>query len=481
MIDGQATTCNGSCFCSSKKGFLSDSRPQRSEDGRSEKIPFETLHKLTPESGGKNGSLTPSENGLLDPPQNGPKSLLVHITKSIHTFKGVIDQKTGEIQLFRLNERTREFCPVPFPDEALFERYKLQKIAREILQNAPHPRGEKSRWRTVFCLRHLRSEMEHVAVMLSKEFNKAHYKNLIACGSTWTCPCCAAKVSEGRKGEVETAANAHMASGGFLYMITLTFRHSREDSLIELLGTSQSTRGFKRALHLLRNSRGYKKFCEVLDLMGFIRVLEVTFSLANGWHPHGHELWFCTRKLTEAEIRWFKNELFALWYEACLKAGLALPNREYGVDIVRAHSPADYFQKWGREQKWGVGAELTRSHIKKSRDRKGLTPFDFLRLIVEGHERSDYYSKRFIEYATAFFGARQCFWSPGLKNAFGIGELSDEEIAEQENDRAQLVTTIHKELWKKGLKLPYDFRPTILRLAETGGKEAIDRMLSGLL
>jgi hypothetical protein len=444
MLDGQIQTCNRHDFADVEKGFFCESRPQLGEDGRSEKSP------------------------------------LVHITESVGTFKDVIDQKTGEIQRFRLNERTREYCPVSFSEDALFERFKLQKIAREILENAPHPRGEKSRWRTVFCLRHLRKDVNQVAVMLSREFNKAHYKNLIVCGSPWSCPCCAVKISEGRKAEIEVAADIHMAAGGFLYMLTYTFSHSIQDSLVELLGTRQGRRGLTFALKRFRDSHRYRKLCESVGFIGLIRNLEVTDSWANGWHPHIHELWFCSRQLTEVELRSFKNQLFDLWYQACLKACLSLPNRKHGVDIVRAFSPADYLQKVGREQKWGVGAELTRSHTKKSRDRKGLTPFDFLRLIAEGHEHSDYYAKRFVEYVTAFFGARQCFWSPGLKKAFGIGEMSDEQLAVQENDRAQLVSLIDKEVWKKGLKLPYDFRPVILRLAETGGKEAIERFLSSL-
>lgn len=473
MLDGKTQTCNRSEVLGLKKGFLSEACPQLYEDGGSEKTPEEISQKIPPKSG--------HQNGLFEPFEKGSKSLLVHITESASAFRGVIDQKTVEIQRFSLNECTREYCPVSFPEEALFQRFKLQKIAREILEKATHPRGQKSRWRTVFCLRHLRKDINQVAVMLSKEFNKAHYKNLIVCGSPWPCPCCAVKIGEGRKHEIEVAADIHMAAGGILYMMTYTFSHSRQDSLVELLGSRQGRRGLVKALYRFRGSRAYKKLCASVGFIGLIRSLEVTDSLANGWHPHVHELWFCSRQLTELELRNFKNQLFELWHQACFKSGLALPNRKHGVDIVRAFSPADYLQKVGREQKWGVGAELTRSHTKKSRDRKGLTPFDFLRLIADGHEHSDYYAKRFVEYVTAFFGARQCFWSPGLKKAFGIGELSDEQLAEQEDDRAHLVATIDKEVWKKVLKLPYDVRPEILRLAETGGKEAVERMLSELM
>lgn len=105
----------------------------------------------------------------------------------------------------------------------------------------------------------------------------------------------------------------------------------------------------------------------------------------------------------------------------------------------------------------------------------------FLRFISEGHERSDYYANRFIEYATAFLGARQCVWSRGLKQVFGIGEVSDEEIAAREDDGAQLIATIDPEMWCKVLKQPLDQRAELLRAAETSGRLAVEKMLSELL
>jgi hypothetical protein len=457
MIDGQTQTCNrstfcgqthtgnGTDFCGVEKGFLSDSRPQLGEDGRSEKSP------------------------------------LVHITKSIHLFKDVIDYKTGEIQRFRLNENTREYYPVDFPENALFERYHLQNSARKILEKAPHPRGENRRWRMIYCLRHLRKMASHVSVMLSEEFWKAHYKNLTVCSSVWTCSLCAAKITAGRSQEIEVATDVHMGAGGVLYMITYTSSHSRQDSILELLGSSNQVFGLRGALRRLKNSKGYKKLCEAYGLIGLIRSLEVTQGFANGWHPHVHELWFCARKLTDSEFREFKRRQFDLWREACLQSGVALPNRKYGVDVVRAFSPAEYLQKFGREQNWGTGAELTRSHIKQSRDRKGRTPFDLLRIANEKQDYSGYEAKLFAEYATAFYGARQCLWSRGLKQLFGIGEMSDEEIAEREDDKSRIIANIDRETWSKVLRLPYDGRAAILRLAETGGREAVERFLKGVI
>lgn len=471
MLDGQTQTCNRSEVLRLKKGFLSEARSQLCEDGGSEKIPEEISQP--PQKPGH-------QNGLFEPSEKGSKSLLVHTSKSAAALKGLIDQETFEIQWFKLNERSREYCPVELPENLIFERFKLQNAARQILQSAPYPRGPNSRWQVTFCLRCLMQMAPHVAVMLSKKFGKAHYKNLRTCGSVWTCPCCAAKISSRRADEIGIAGDVHVDAGGFLYMVTYTFSHSRQDLLVGLLGNRESRRGLLGALYRFRYSRAYKKLCASYGLVGFIRALEVTKSYANGWHPHVHELLFLTRALSESELRTFKNKLFDLWHQACFRAGLALPNRKYGVDVVRAHSPAEYLQKIGREQKWGAGAELTRSHVKRSRDCKGMTPFDLLRIADEKQDYTGYEAKSFIEYATAFFGARQCVWSRGLKQAFGIGEVSDEEIAAREDDEAQLIATIEPEMWRKVLKLPYDARPSILRLAETGGKEAVEQFLVDL-
>lgn len=107
-----------------------------------------------------------------------------------------------------------------------------------------------------------------------------------------------------------------------------------------------------------------------------------------------------------------------------------------------------------------------------------MTPFDLLRVASENQDFSGYEAKSFIEYATAFYGARQCVWSRGLKQVFGIGELSDEEIVACEDDKAQLIMTIESELWRKVIKTDPNNRAVMLRVAETGGRLALERFLS---
>lgn len=400
---------------------------------------------------------------------------LLHNTKSIYKNQVTIDEKTGEIHTFTLNHKRGEFVLDSDPEQARFNRYRLQNVSRSVLGDTETPRG--GQFRVLKCIRVRLAD--DVRVLMSEEHKRAHYSNLMICGSVWTCPVCAAKISERRKKEIEAAANVHTESGGQLLMVTLTFSHGRLDKVADLLGEAQKT-GLRGALQRWRSSRTYKRVIEEMGFIGLVRNLEVTWGSQNGWHPHLHELWLVDKHLSASKLARLKAELFDAWLSACRQSGLPSPNRQRGVHIVRAKSPAEYLQKWGREERWGVSSELAKSHIKTSSNPKGFTPFDLLRAIDEGSPQSDFYASIFRDYAKAFFGARQCYWTPGLKAAFGIDDLSDEALAERQDDDAVEVCTITSEQWKTVLEQRFDVRATILRLAETGGSEAVDLFLSGL-
>lgn len=414
--------------------------------------------------------------GCALPPSSGVAAgALLHNTKSIHKIRTVVDEKTGEIQEFRLNPKRNEYVLETDPETTRFNRYRLQNVSRSVLGDTETPRG--GQFRVLKCVRTRLAD--DVRVFVSDEHKRAHYANLMICGSVWTCPVCAAKISERRKKEIEAAANVHTEAGGFLLMVTLTFSHDRFDKLPDLLGSDQRS-GLRGALQRFRNSRGYKAVSEEMQLLGLVRNLEVTWGAQNGWHPHVHELWLINRKLGPRLLAQLRDRLFAAWHSACLHAGLPLPNRKRGVHIVVARSPAEYLQKWGREERWGISSELAKSHTKKSSNPKGFTPFDLLRAIDDGSPKSEFYASIFRDYAKAFFGARQCFWTRGLKALFGIADLSDEQLAEIQEDDAKEICSITAEQWRLVLEQKTDVRVTILRLAETGGSESVSLFLDSL-
>lgn len=397
----------------------------------------------------------------------GGEAALGNLTKSTGHFRDVIDEKTGEIQRFSLDSKRREWVAVSAHTEAdeLREvraaRFALHRAARYALRGQQTPRAKD--WRVVSCA--WRRTAGQVSVYKTRDASRAHFKGLMLCGSVWTCPACAAKISEHRKAEVLAAAETVRAQGGAVMMLTLTFAHTRNDDVAKLV------KCLREALGKLRDHRAYKGLLRYVGFRGLIRALEVTHSDANGWHPHIHELWFLKGAgLTDAQLRVVRRELFNVWEVACVKAGLGKPNRKHGIRFEPAQV-ANYVAKWGIE------SELTKAHIKRGRG-GSATPFDLLRGFAEGDERA---GALFRSFATAFYGARQLFWSRGLKAELAVPDVDDQSIVESDDAESDLVGQISAQEWRAVLRQPYEARAVVLDLAERGGREAMREYVRGLL
>ena len=377
------------------------------------------------------------------------------------------------IQRFTLDNERREYVEV-ISDEARQitsrqARFSAQSSAARLLHGVPNPRAAKydvldnkgespAQWRVTGCSR--RKIAEEVSVLHSPSIKKAHFGNLMICGSVWTCPVCSAKVSEARKQEIKVASDLHCAAGGYMYMVSLTFSHQRNDVISSMLGK------FSQARTWMRAHRDFKEMRRGLGFVGDIRALEVTYGDKNGWHPHEHGLWLVADVLTDSQLRTMMKTIFKLWHKACGKFGLGLPNRKRGVNIKKAISAADYMAKTGREQTWGVSSELSKQHVKTGKA-NGMTPFDLLRSYEAGNKQ---HGALFIEYANAFFGKQQIRWSKGLKAIFGIAIIEDQELAEQViSEDAAVIFSITAYEWRVILHQPYDVRAQVLLLAEIGG------------
>lgn len=397
-------------------------------------------------------------------------------TESRAGFTTVLDEKTGEIQRLTVHPRSRQLVaetPAEFASiNARAARLGAQSSAGRLLANEVTPRG--TQWRVSGCIR--RKVGAEVAVMYSPSHKKAHFGGLMVCGSVWTCPPCAAKVSERRKLEVVQATDLHKAQGGGLYMVTLTTSHKRTDDLGDWLSR------FSDARARMRRQRAYRELVQRMGHLGNVRALEVTYGDANGWHPHEHSLWLTDKPLSDTRLRQLRSELFLLWRRACLAAGLPLPNRARGVNVIVMESAAEYVAKFGREPRWGVGSEMAKQHSKVGHA-KSLTPFDLLRFYHEGSSDGSHkrFGALFVIFAKAFFGKRQIIWSDGLKELFGIKQVSDEQIAEDESDDAAELVRISAAQWRCILHQRIDVRQVILERAESGGHDAVVDYVNSLM
>jgi hypothetical protein len=80
-----------------------------------------------------------------------------------------------------------------------------------------------------------------------------------------------------------------------------------------------------------------------------------------------------------------------------------------------------------------------------------------------------------MEYAKAFKGKRQIFWSHGLKKKVNIEDIDDLKLAEREDDPAVILASLNSYAWQ--VILDHDFRAGILALAEIQGIEGVDSWL----
>ena len=334
---------------------------------------------------------------------------------------------------------------------ARFERFALQSAARKLLPDS----------RTAKCLR-LRQKGRDIQVLQSKEHKTCSYKGLQTCGSVWACPVCAAKISERRRVELKAAIDRHLGNGGGVYLLTLTNPHHFGDQLADLLA------GQAKALYYFNSDRASRKVFASMGCIGQIRALETTHGrlrrVNNGWHPHYHIVLFAASALDLAALQ---LDLAARWISSCTKAGLKAPSIEHGLRLDPGEFAADYAAKWGLDH------EMTKGHIKKAKD--GESPFDLLRAYLANGDKQA--GALFHQFAETFKGKRQLFWSPGLKKRFQIGEMTDEELANQQDDKALLLGTITVDQWRYILKK--EARSLVLELAEQGW-EAVSRFLASV-
>lgn len=318
-------------------------------------------------------------------------------------------------------------------------------------------------FRTVDC-RH--SSHGSVQVNYARQHRAAHYSGLVTCGSVWACPICAAKIQERRRGEIDQAIAWAAREGLQPIMVTFTFPHRSFDALADLLQRQA------RAFPLLRQTARWRKLKVSMGYRGLIRSLEVTHG-QNGWHPHTHELWFVDPSVTVT----IKATIAELWLRACTTAGLVTADTDtaaflrHSVDVRLDATAGQYLAKQDDSRSWGMSHEIAKASSKAGRA-KGVHPHHFL--VRNGPGDAD----RFVEYVQGMKGRRQLFWSHGLKDLAQVDEASDEEVAAEQREPADVLGRLSPEAWKavRGV----DARAELLDAAETGGWPAVVVLLRSI-
>lgn len=342
--------------------------------------------------------------------------------------------------------------------EAVATSYLLRSAARKLLSRfrwIKESGTEVPAYRVVRCGVGVVDQKKGVEVYRALQHKRAHFGGIVQCGSVWHCPVCARKIAVRRRAELVVATNRMNEAGGVCGLLTCTVPHAASDSCGEVLDRLQ------RLFDRLNAGKSAKLFRERYSVAGQIRALEFTKGM-NGWHPHVHSLLFCERPVVWTEVG---DSLWSRWASAAMKEyGWSLPR--LALDVRGGNAAGEYVGKWGLEY------EVAGGSLKSARG-DSFTPFGLLGQYSDGDRSA---GESWVEYATAVSrmgenrieSTRQLVWSRGLKARFAIEELSDEQIAEAQEEPAVLLGSLSFDQWLKVLGQPFDARVVLLQIASVG-------------
>lgn len=308
------------------------------------------------------------------------------------------------------------------------------------------------------------------APVVGVRFSPGHgagFSGLVTCGSVWSCPVCSAKVLARRSLELGAALLTWETSGGRMVMITLTQAHHRGHRLaVELDAQAAAWKSISR-------SSGWAKWRRRLGSPGFVKVPEITYGLANGWHAHQHAVLLVDGAVDAETVEAFGDWLIAKWTRLLVAAGMP-GARSIGQDVhlVEAlEAVADLGSYLVKSTAYGaaesLGRELFGSWSKNARGVHSTEPA--WRLAEEFGETGDAeLLDLWLEYERSTKGRRQVAWSRGLRELLDVGqEMTDEQIADEVAGDEDLVQ-ITPAGWETAWRSP---APTCLILAalEDGG------------
>jgi len=289
------------------------------------------------------------------------------------------------------------------------------------------------------CRHHAHGELVELRRRDVVAGSRAHFSQLITCGLAWTCPMCGPKIAAERATDIALAITQHYARGGQVALLTLTLRHTRAQSLVELLD------GLTVAWTAQRQGKVPKRLWKALSC-GWIKRLEVTVG-PNGWHPHLHVLVFLEPATTVTQLDELAAAVTRTWEGSLVRSGLGTIDPEHGVtckllDLATAHEKvAEYVAK-------SAALELASPGTKTARRHGSRTPLQLLADLARDGFAEDH--ARWREYESAMKGKNQIRWSQGLRAQLlpDVDELTDQEAADSTDGASRLLGALDRNTWK---------------------------------
>lgn len=358
------------------------------------------------------------------------------------------------------------------------------------------------------------------------------YGGIATCSRAWACPVCAAKIGARRATEITDVLSAHAkdnghGSPGGAALLTLTVRHDASQPLAVVWSGVQS------AWYAVTSTASWTRERDRWGIRGYIRATEVTHG-QHGWHVHCHTILLTRNKmLGEDALAALGARLYSRWSRGAQRAGLKAPSPRHGIDLRVMDTDdaavlAEYLAKLGdradaelrqaadaaaRAAASGLASEAALGALKQAKN-GNRTPMQILGQIVGTLEsivgcslgqyahRKENQGKPFRELADGLIekappeirkilrrdlrlwhewevgsqGRRALIWSQGLRDAMGVTEKSDEEIA-AEDEAGEVIASLKSGDYRWLSKNAPLALGAVLDGAEESGRTGIDLAL----
>jgi hypothetical protein len=263
---------------------------------------------------------------------------------------------------------------------------------------------------------------------------KATILHVATCKSPWACPVCAPRIAAARAESLGPQLQKMKEAGGTNWLVTLTLSHNRDTKLADSLD------GIRKAWAAVTNGKAWKNARES-GRIEYARGYDVTWSPANGWHPHLHLAVFISaeNKNPESTVRWivdrWKSALEARGYSCSMAAQDFQKTDDVAQAAAYAVTPAAVYETLSMATKRARGKGA------------GATPFEILSIAagqkIELPFRLSAGQALLLwrEYVASTKGRRQAITSRGL-------HLVADEDAEETGDFKE-IALMDKEVLKE--------------------------------
>lgn len=277
---------------------------------------------------------------------------------------------------------------------------------------------------------------------------------LQSCGSVWSCPVCARKISARRGQDVGGVLSAVQDANGSAAMVTLTMRH-RKGMRLSVLWAALSA-----AWAAATSGGAWQREKEQFGVLGWLRTVEATHG-ENGWHIHVHAVMAFDSPMSAEMMEQLGIRMFNRWARALARKKLSAVAESGGLDVRPVAMTADSVERIG-EYMSKIAYEVTSPSTKDGRY-GNRSPFAILRDALATSLADD--AELWLEWEKASHGKRQLTWSQGLRDWARLGrEQTDEEIVAEDHGGRDLFV-ICPEDWPRIAHVQYE----LLDAVEVGG------------